>query len=138
MKKKLLKITNLDPNLRAKFKRALVAVDAGSEDQWVRVMIARLIREAEIRFNLPLALVLKPQEKLLADVIENGAYDIRDIVRESHMHKQDVVRVLGEMIEAGFIEKREKGGKTDEARGAVTYLYVIKSIPKPRPDQTIA
>jgi predicted transcriptional regulator len=100
-------------------------------------MIARLIREAELRYNLPLSVILKPEEKLIADVIENGAFDIRDIIRESHLTKADVLRILHQMIEAGFIERRKQGGKTEQARGAVTYLYVIKSLPKVSVDQSI-
>ena len=132
-----LKIAKMDAPLRAKFRRALSVINAGGEDQWLRVMIARLIREAEVRYNLPLSVILKPEEKLIADVIENGAYDIRDIIAESHLTKADVVRILQQMIEAGFIERREKGGKTDQARGAVTYLYVIKSLPRASVDQSI-
>lgn len=124
MKTATWKIEGMPPHLHKKYKRALSLLQI-QETVWLRVHVSRVIKEAEQQHQSDINKIITQSEKLILDCIEDGCYAIEDIIRESQFYKYEVLKILDRLVEAGFIEKRVKGGKTEEARGMQSVLYVL-------------
>jgi predicted transcriptional regulator len=119
-------IDGIPHQLYKKYRRALSVLRI-QETTWLRVHVSRLIKEAEDQNRNEIDKIITRSEKLILDCIEDGCYTIEDISKESQFNKKEVHQIIQRLIEAGFIEKRTKGGKTEEARGAQSALYVLTS-----------
>ena len=120
-----IRIHGLPKTTRRLFRRALALSGAGSQAQWLSTQIRRLIREQEEQFGGDLLRVLTSEERDLLDVIKSGAAEPQQIVEESLLPAKKVEAMLADLIERGLVERRPKGGKTEQARGAKIMLYFV-------------
>lgn len=123
---KAVRVINLDRNLQRLFRRAVTLSGVGSQSKWISSQIRRLIREQQERFGEDLFEQLTAEEKDVYDVVTSGAAEIQHIVSESLLPKSRVIAILADLIERGYIRESKKGGKTEQARGAVIKLYFPK------------
>ena len=120
------RIFGVPKNTHKRFRRALALAGAGSQSKWLLTQIRRFIREQETRFGDDLFNVLTEEEKDILSIVGSGASELQHIAEESLLPEKQVLNLLSELIERGFIEERAKGGKTDQARGAKIKMYFVK------------
>ena len=70
-------------------------------------------------------LTLEPHQRdaLVLEAIDDGCQTVADIVAETGVEKDLVQESLRTLLAGKIIEQRGQGGKTEQARGAVTKLY---------------
>src|SRR5215813_2649539 len=120
------RILGVPKSTRKLFRRALALSGAGSQSRWLLTQVRRFIREQQEKFGEDLLTALTEEEKDILSIIESGAAEIQHIAEESLLPENQVLKILTDLIEMGFVESRPKGGKTDGARGAKITLYFVK------------
>lgn len=119
------RIQSLPKNLQVKFRRA-VALSGCSQSAWLSAAIRRFIREQEEKHG-NLLFVLTPDEQDAIKAINSGCAEAQQIAQEITLSHKRTEAVLADLVERGILEIRRKGGKTEQARGAVTKLYFVSS-----------
>ncbi len=119
------RISGLPKNTHRLFRRALALSGAGSQSKWLSIQVRRLIREQQEKFGEDLLQVLTLEEKDILDVIASGAAELGQIIEETLQPERRVHQLLNDLIERGYLEVRKKGGKTEQARGAVIRMYFV-------------
>lgn len=120
-----IRIQGVPKHIHGQFRRALALAGAGSQSKWILTQIRQFVRQQQEKFGEDLFHVLTAEEKDLLDVIASGAAELPQIIEESMLPEKQVITMLTELKDRGFIEERPKGGKTDQARGAKIKLYFV-------------
>lgn len=68
---------------------------------------------------------LTPNQQSVLEAIEDGLFEFEQLVSETLLPRRQVQKILAELIDAGRVEARPQGGKTEVARGARRTLFVL-------------
>ncbi len=118
-------IRGLSRQLHNEFRRA-VALDGCSMSQWLAGRVRQFVRSQK-RKHGDLFSVLTPEEQDVVETIQDGCAEFDHIVDETLIPARRVECVLADLVQRGIVELREKGGKTDRARGAKITLYFVSA-----------
>jgi hypothetical protein len=116
-------IRGLSRQLHNEFRRA-VALEGSSMSQWLAGRVRQFVRSQKQKHG-DLFSVLTPEEQCIVETIEDGAAELDYIVAETMIHVRRVEVIIADLVERGILEPRQKGGKTDKARGAKITLYFV-------------
>lgn len=111
----------VERHLKREFNRACQLRGETMSDMLHRFVRSVIVEEKSRHPHLITRRTTTEQQVLSA--IDDGAFQLREIVTETGLSREQVERDLSNLVAARILQAREQGGKTEVARGERKILY---------------